>query len=183
MAIDEALLTAEEFYRLEDNGQPMELVRGRIIPMNVPAPRHGQICGKIVQILGNYSEEHNLGHVLSNDSGVITERDPDSVRGADVAFYSYARLPKGPIPEGYLSVVPELIFEVLSPDDRWAKVLAKVTEYLNAGVKVVGVLDPESQTLELYFADQPPRTLGVNDELILPELLGEFRVPVRRFLE
>ena len=34
-------------------------------------------------------DEHDLGHVLSNDSGVITERDPDTVRGADISFYSY----------------------------------------------------------------------------------------------
>jgi Uma2 family endonuclease len=183
MAIDEALLTAEEFCRLEDNGQPMELVRGRIISMNVPAPRHGQICGKIVRILGNYAEEHDLGHVLSNDSGVITERSPDTVRGADVAFYSYARLPKGPLPKRYLSVVPELIFEVLSPDDRWSKVLAKVTEYLNAGVKVVAVLDPETETLELYSADQRPRTLEADDDLVLPEILGDFRSAVKRFFE
>jgi Uma2 family endonuclease len=183
MAIDEALLTAEEFYQLEDNGQPTELVRGRIVPMNMPAPRHGQICSEIVRILGNYAKQHGLGHVLSNDSGVITERDPDTVRGADVAFYSYARLPKGPIPKGYLSVVPELIFEVLSPDDRWPRVLAKVTEYLNAGVQVVVVLDPETETLELYSADQRPRTLEADDDLVLPAVLGDFRIAVRRFLE
>ena len=45
--------------------------------------------------LGNFVEEHDLGRVMSNDSGVITERDPDTVRGADVAYYSYARLPEG----------------------------------------------------------------------------------------
>src|SRR5258707_14195736 len=97
MATAEAFLTAEE-YALLDNGQPTELVRGRIVPMNPPYPWHGYVCSKLSRILGNYVEEHDLGRVMSNDSGVVTERGPDTVRGADVAFYSYDRLPKGPIP-------------------------------------------------------------------------------------
>ena len=70
----------------------------------------------------------------------------DSVRGGDVVFYSYTRLPRGPIPEGYLEVVPELVFEVRSPSDRWAKITAKVGEYLDAGVLVACVLDPAKAT-------------------------------------
>src|SRR5690242_20415016 len=104
MATAEALLTAEEYALLPDNGQPTELVRGRIVPLSMPFPRHGQICGKISRIVGNFADQHDLGHVLSNDSGIITEHDPDTVRGADIAFYSYARVPRGPLPRGYLPV-------------------------------------------------------------------------------
>jgi Uma2 family endonuclease len=119
--------------------------------------------------------------MMCNDSGVVTERDPDTVRGADVAYYSFARLPKGPLPNGYLSVVPDLVFEMLSPDDRWRKVLTKVAEYLNAGVAVVCVLDPDSETVYVYDGDRPARELRGDEELVLPELLGDFRVAVRRF--
>jgi Uma2 family endonuclease len=178
-----ALLTAEEFGRRPDPGYPEELVRGRIVRMPLTKPRHGQICAKAVRILGNYADEHDLGHVLSNDSGVITERGPDTVRGADVAFYSFARVPKGPLPTEYLDVAPELVFEVRSPSDRWAAVLAKVVEYLNAGVAVVCVLDPEPETALLFFADRPARVLAADEEWAVPELLGDFRVPVRRFFE
>ncbi len=79
--------------------------------------------------------------------------------------------------------MPDLIIEVLSPDDRWPKVLAKVAEYLNAGVGVVGVLDPVRRTLHLYEGDQPVRILSENDELSLPGLLGDFRVAIHRFLD
>ena len=183
MATAEALLTAEEYRLLPDNGQPTELVRGRIVPVNMPAPRHGQICNKIGRLVGNFAEEHNLGHVVSNDSGVVTERDPDTVRGADIAFYSYARVPRGPFPEGYLSVVPELVFEVRSPGDRWREILAKVVEYLNAGVSAVCVLDPGPQTVHVYYADQAEQIFTADQELVLLEILGDFRVPVRRFFE
>jgi Uma2 family endonuclease len=183
MEATQTLLTAEAFRLLPSDGQLRELVRGRIVLMNVPAPRHGYICGKVVRLLGNYVDEHDLGRVVSNDSGVVTEHDPDTVRGADVAYYSYLRLPKGPMPEGYLPVAPELVFEVRSPTDRWKKVVAKAAEYLNAGVAVVCVLDAATESAHLYFEDQPTQIVQAEQELTLPELLPDFRVRVRRFFE
>ncbi len=177
------LMTAEEFARRPDPGHPEELVRGRIVPMPPPTRRHGQICGKSVRILGNFADEHDLGQVLSNDSGVITEQGPDTVRGADVAFYSYQRIPRGPLPADYGERAPELVVEVRSPSDRWPKILAKVAEFLNAGVLAVVVLDDESRTALLSMADQAPRRLGPEDELAIPEILPGFSVPVRRFFE
>lgn len=178
-----AMMTAEQFGRRPDPGHPEELVRGRIVRMPPPNRRHGQVCGNAYYLLRQYVGEHDLGHVLSNDSGVITERDPDTVRGADVAFYSYARLPKGPLPQSYGPEVPELVVEVLSPGDRWPDVLAKVTEYLNAGVVVVLVLDPDARTAHVFRADQPPQVLQADDELTVPDLLGAFRAAVRRFFD
>jgi Uma2 family endonuclease len=183
MAIAEALLTAEEYRLLPDNGQPTELVRGRVVPVNMPFPRHGQICSRLARLLGNYAEEHDLGHVICNDSGVVTERGPDTVRGPDVAFYSYTRVPRGPLPEGYLDVAPELVFEVRSPGDRWREIHIKVGEYLRAGVHTVCVLDSQTETAHLHHADQAPQTLAADQDFAVPDLLGAFRVPVRRFFE
>jgi Uma2 family endonuclease len=183
MATAFALMTAEEFGRRPDPGYPEELIQGRIVTMPPPTPRHGQVCGKVDRLLGFFADEHDLGHVLCNDSGVITERDPDTVRGADVAFYSYAKVPKGPIPRGYLDVPPDLVVEVRSPDDRWADILTKVDEYLQVGVTVVVVLDPEPETAHVFRSDRGPRELGPDDELTVADILGEFRVAVRRFFE
>jgi Uma2 family endonuclease len=177
------LLTAEEYLRLPDNGRPTELVRGRVVEMNVPTPRHGEICVQISYLLRRFLEDHPLGRVVSNDSGVRTERDPDTVRGADVAFFSYSRIPPGPLPQGYLDVVPELIFEVRSPTDRWADVLAKVAEYLRAGVSLVCVLDERTATVTTYLIDRPQRIFTAEEELDLSEVLPGFRVAVARFFE
>ena len=151
--------------------------------MPPPQPRHGQVCNKVGRILGNYAEERDLGHVVNNDSGVITERGPDTVRGADVAFYSYSRVPKGPLPAGYLDVPPELVFEVRSPEDRWPKLLGKVVEYLNAGVAVVGVLDPERRTVHIFEGEAPVLILSEHDQLEIPSVLSEFSVSVSRFFD
>ncbi len=177
------LMTAEEYARRPDPGRLEELVRGRIVPLSQPNRRHGQICSKADRIFGNFAEDHDLGHVLSNDAGVITQRDPDTVRGADIAYYSYSRLPKGPLPDNLGPEVPELVVEVRSPSDRWPKVLAKVVEYLDAGVTVVVVLDDESRTATLYFSDRLSLTLKSDDELTLPDILPGFAIAVRRFFE
>jgi Uma2 family endonuclease len=177
------LLTAEEYARLPDIGQPTELVRGRVVAGNWPTPRHGQICSKVGRLVGNHAAEHHLGHVVSNDSGIQTGCDPDTVRGADVAFYSFARVPPGPMPQGYLAVVPELVFEVRSPTDLWKKVHVKVGEYLDAGVTVVCVLDEQTHTAHVYHAEEFPRILTDSEELTFPGILGDFRVAVERFFE
>lgn len=179
----EPLLTVEEFAARPDPGHPEELVRGRILTMPPPRARHGQVCGRISRLLGSHAEDHDLGHVLSNDTGIITGRGPDSVRGPDIAFIRYVRLPRGPLPDAYLDVPPDLVIEVRSPEDRWPSVLAKAAEYLEAGVGFVGVLDPEARSMHLFRAEQPVQILGEDDELAIPEILGDFRVTIRRLLD
>ena len=177
-----ALLTAEQFGERPDPGYPEELVRGRIVTMPPPKPRHGQICSTGRPSRRLYRRPRPRPR-LCNDSCVVTERGPDTVRGADVAFYSYARVPRGPLPEGYLDVPPDLVVEVLSPSDRWPKVLIKVAEYLEAGVAVVVVLDGEASSARVFHADGTTTTLGPDDEFAAPGLLPGFSVPVRRFFE
>jgi Uma2 family endonuclease len=183
MAIADSLMTAEEFGSTDDGGLLTELVRGKVVAMNMPGSLHGLICGNAYFILRQFADQYDLGRVLVNDTGVITERNPDTVRGADVAFYSYSRYPKGPLPQGYLGVAPEIVFEVRSPSDRWPRILQKVAEYLAAGVSAVLVIDPSSRSLHVYRVETPPRILAEKDELLLPELHPEFRVAVGRFLE
>lgn len=181
MATTDALLTAEDFARLSDAGGPMELVLGHLVMMNVPNYRHGTVCSRVSRYLGNFVEDNNLGTVVTNDSGVVTHRDPDSVRGADVAFYSYARMPKGEEPQAYPAQPPELVFEVKSPSDSWKDLLTKTAEYLQAGVVNVCVVDPENETVTIYYADKHDVKLESDAVFALPELLPNFAVPIARF--
>jgi Uma2 family endonuclease len=158
-------------------------VRGEIVEMNPPTPRHGQVCFKTAHIVGLYDDEHDVGHVVCNDTGVLTERDPDTVRGPDVWFISYRKVPKGPLPRKYLEVPPDVAFEVKSPNDIWTEVIAKVAELLEAGIGVVCVLDPETASARVFYPDRPNEILSGDDELTFPDHLPGFRVPVRRFFE
>ena len=167
---------------MPDDGRTTELVRGRIVEMPSPTSRHGYYCGKIAVLLYAYIQPRDLGRFVTNDSGVKTEQGPDTVRGPDVAFYSYTRVPRGLLPDGYWPT-PELVFEVRSPSDRWPAVNTKAGEYLSAGVLVVCVVDPERESVTVYTGQDSPRRLTANDELTLPEVFPDFRVPVRQFFE
>jgi Uma2 family endonuclease len=181
--VGERLLTADEYLRSPDNGEKSELVRGKVVKVNVPTPRHGQICSRIYYFVGVYAFDHNHGHVVMNDSGVVTEHDPDSVRGPEVSYYSYRQIPPGRLPAGYLKATPEIVFEVRSTSDRWSVILAKVSEYLDAGVKVVCVLDQISETLQVFRPDDLPMKLQGEDDFTLPDLFGDFRMKVRQFFD
>ena len=146
----------------------------------MPFPRHGRICLVAGRLFDEHAEKNDLGRVMSNDSFVKTRSNPDTVRGADLCFYSYERLPKGIVPEGLLPVVPDMVTEVRSPSENWTKVFAKVVEYLEAGVRVVIVLDPTTETASVYRAEELQRVFDNGDELVIPEVLPGFAVPVKR---
>jgi Uma2 family endonuclease len=183
MSTATTLLTAKEYLLLPDNGHPTELVKGVVIEMSPPTPRHGEVCGNTTYLLRRFLDDQPLGRVVTNDAAIITERGPDTVRGADVAYYSYQRVPRGPLPIGYLDVAPDLVFEVRSPSDRWSAIQKKAIEYLEAGVVLVCILDATAGTAHVYSLDQPPRTIAADGELDLSEVLPGFRVALRRFFE
>jgi Uma2 family endonuclease len=83
--------------------------------------------------------------------------------------------------DGYLEKVPDLVFEILSESDRWSSLLAKVAEYLDAGVTAVCILDPTDETAYVYQGDRPVRILTAAQEFALPDMLGDFRVQVAEF--
>src|SRR6266404_3475734 len=86
VATPQKLLTADDYIRLPDDGRRRELRRGVVVVMNLPGFRHGEVCGNVYYWVSSFVRQHRLGRVLSNDSGLITERDPDTVRGADVSY-------------------------------------------------------------------------------------------------
>jgi Uma2 family endonuclease len=126
------LLTAEEYGRIEDRGRPMVLVRERIIESSPAKPRHGCICLRIGALLLQFVDARRLGRVLSNDSEIISERGPDTVRGPHVAFFSYERLPEDADLDEYPSAPPVTLAaeETLEFPSVWPGFRATVGEFL-----------------------------------------------------
>jgi len=182
VAAPQKLLTAEEYRLLPDDGQRTELRRGVVVVMNLPGFRHGEVCGNVYHYVDNFVRQHKLGRTISNDSGIITQRDPDTVRGADISFYSYQRVPKGQSPIGYAGASPEIVFEVVSPTNTRREIALKTGEYLNAGINVVCVVDPQFQTVNLHYPDQPVERLQAEDALTFQDLPG-FSLPVARLFD
>lgn len=177
-AIAHKLMTAEEFAALPEplNGSQQELVKGEVVIMPPPQARHGILCSRIDRRLGIYVEENKLGWTTSNDTGVILERDPDTVRGPDVAFWSIARQPE--LPAGYFEIPPDIAVEVLSPTDRRRDVREKIREYIALGVRLVWLIDPETRTVTVYLGTIRGTELDESDTLDGGEVLPGFAVPV-----
>ena len=133
-------------------------------------------------VLESYGRQSGLGYALSNDSGVLTERNPDTVRGADVCYYSHARWPRAQLGKSLPPVPPDVAVEVVSPGNRLAKIMKKVSEYLEAGVALVWVIYPTRRQVVIYrAAEDDSMTLHETDVIEnLPELPG-FRCTVSDF--
>lgn len=180
MSTAEQLLTAEIYFQTPDPDERSELVRGIVIPVVVPGFSHGLICGQLCFLLAQHLQYDNVGRVCCG-SGIITRRNPDTVRGCDVSFYGYERLPRGDVPLGYVDAPPNVVFEVFSSFDRWSEIHEKIAEYLTAGVELVCVLVPETSAAHLFYPDRPGAILQGDGELTLPAPLDGFRQPVSAF--
>ena len=165
------LVTAEEFAELSFD-VPVELVRGEIVEMSRPDVVHGTVCGNVAFPIMTWNRQRDFGLVVMNDSGVVTERDPDTVRGPDAMVISKDRLPGGIAPHGFTDLRPNLAIEVLSPSERWKKVREKISEYRNRGVDEVWIVDPKKRSVRIFRVDGTEISHGENDEITSPVLPG-----------
>lgn len=170
-------MTAEELLRHQPSHKRSELVDG-VMRVREPAGfRHGILAGRIGARLHHHVVQHTLGVTLAAGTGFILRRVPDTVRAPDVAFVSNERLPP-PGTTGFADVAPDLVVELLSPDDRPGEVLARCGDWLSAGCRAAWVVDPERRELQVYRADGTVAVLGDGDVLNGEEVLPGFTVPV-----
>jgi Uma2 family endonuclease len=170
------LLTAEDLWRMNLD-ERCELVNGRLITMALAGFEHGVVIAKIATLLANYVEQHKLGLVLSAETGFILRRKPDTVRGADIAFVSNARLPN-PIPKAYFPGAPDLAVEVISPDDRYKDVERKAKDYVDGGAQLVWVVDLRKRTVTVHRPNSKPLILSEGEELDGAQVVPGFRCAV-----
>ena len=125
----------------------------------------------------NHSETFQLGTVVG-EVGFILERNPDTVRAADVAFVGKAKLQQHGIPKKYFPCAPDVAVEVISPWDIYVEVDEKVDEWLSAGTQAVWVVNPRRKSVTVHIAGQNPVVLKAGDTLIGDPALPGFSMPV-----
>ena len=167
------LMTAEELLYTNVPHKRTELVRGRLIVHEPPGGRHGYVAANLAFRLSQHVDLTGVGAVFVGDVGFTLRRNPDTVRGPDVAFVRKERLPQ-PLPSNYLEFAPDLVVEVVSPNDRPGEVLAKVGDWLEAGAGLVWVIDPERRVARVYRADGTEHILEERDQLLGEDVLPGF---------
>lgn len=173
---EEELITGEELAEMGYPGRS-ELVEGRIVELSPTKIPHGRLESHITYLLKRHMEGHDLGVVMGGEVGIYTNRNPDTIRGADVLFISHERLARA-TPGGFLDVAPELIVEVMSPSDRWSEVRKKLKEYFTIGVAAVLIVEPEERTVSLHRSPTDIQEFTGQDTLQLGDILPDFNLPL-----
>ena len=169
-------MTLEQF--LINDPRSYEYIKGELVPMSNPTVEHGLISANIVIRLGNYVRQHQLGRVVTAET---TFQVGQSGRKPDVAYLSKERIPEdarqaSPVP-------PDLAVEVVSPTDALYDVLEKVAEYLDAGTKMVWVIEPVLKTVTIYRSPTNIKVLTRDDTLMGEEVVEGFACSVMEFFE
>jgi Uma2 family endonuclease len=173
---DEGSITGEELFTMGDIG-PAELVRGEIIYHMPTNHLHGYIEILLASLLNSFVRRHGLGRVIGGEAGVYTKRNPDTVRGVDVAFITNERFQQV-TSASYLDVAPELVVEVMSPGDTWSEVNEKLAEYFDIGVNLVWVVDPRLELVHAYHSLEEVSVLRKGQILSGEGVLPGLEIPI-----
>jgi Uma2 family endonuclease len=171
---------AEQTYTPEDllvmpDRKRYELVDGRLVERHM-SRLSSWVAGRLHRFIDILVDEHKLGWAFVADQGYVCFPDsPRKVRFPDVSFVRTDRLPGGLSSAGYIDVPPDLAVEVVSPNERAYEVESKVVEYLEAGVALIWVIDPEARTLHIYRRDGSTAWLRDDGELSGEDVLPGFR--------
>jgi Uma2 family endonuclease len=171
------ILTADDLWRMPGD-ERRELVKGELRTMAPAGFEHGAVIMKLSVRLAQHVSANRLGLVLGAETGFLLSRHPDTVRGADVAFVSTPRLPKGPLPTSYFPGSPDLAVEVVSPNDTLVEVEDKVDDYLAAGTRLVWVVNPRRKTVTVHRPQTAPTMLRETDTLTGDDVVPDFACPV-----
>lgn len=180
-AVDEKLVTGAELLEMGDIG-PAELIDGRITATSPTAKKHGALENRIAHVINQFVYPRKLGEVMVGEVGIYIRRNPDRIRAADVIFVSQERFDQDTDP-GYLSVTPELVIEIVSPNDRWEQVRVKIEDYFAIGVERLWVVEPEQKDILVFRSVTESATFGMGDILKGEGLLEGLVISVSEIFE
>jgi Uma2 family endonuclease len=180
MSVATQVITAEELFRMPQDGFRYELVKGELKRMAPAGGEHGTITYDLGFLLGQHVKANNLGVLFTAETGFKIETDPDTVLAPDIAFVRRERIPKEGIPKGYWPGPPDLAVEIISPNDTYEEVEEKVAQWLLAGTAAVWVINPRRRTVTVYRSLTDITVLTETDELTGGDVVPGFRCPVAK---
>ena len=171
------LWTVEDVAGLPDDGLRYALLKGVLYRMHPPMFRHGRVVMTIGAELHHFVREHDLGEI-TDQSGFIFERDPDTLLGPDLAFVQKAHVPADE--NTYPEVSPDLVVEVVFPSQTGPSIEEKTAIYLAAGVRLVWVIDPARRTVRVHRMDGSEVLLSDQDVMDGEDVLRGFHLALGR---
>lgn len=167
----------QEIFVQEHLDYQMELVDGNIIVMGLSDYVSEEIIATFARLLGNWVVPRRLGRVTGSSAGFKLPNATKDLRGPDVSFVSAQRMRRSP--RDFADLVPDLMVEVKSKTDRIRPLEEKIQQFLGLGTQVGILVDPDKQTVTIYYRDdRHPVILGNGDAIAVSELLPGWEVPV-----
>lgn len=170
-------MTAEDLFKLPDDGFRYELVRGELRKMPPAGQQHGRIAAILTGSLVHYVTSNKLGAVYAAETGF--KLAPNHVRAPDVAFIRRERIEEVGEVEGYWPGAPDLAVEVISPSDTYTDVEDKVFDWLEAGSRMVIVVNPRKRAVTVYRSLSDISVLYEQDTLDGFDVVPGWRMPVK----
>lgn len=165
----EPLMTAEEMLALPDNGMDRDLIEGQLRerPMTRRNRRHASVTAKVARRLDEWLDANPdpRGEILAGEAGFRLRRAPDTTVGIDVAYISAELAQRTPRDVFLIDGAPVLVVEILSPSDTHEELVDKIELYLETGVQVVWIVDPDLRTVTVYRPDAKPVLYNESQEL------------------
>ena len=181
MTTQTRLMTAEELFKMPDDGyHRYELVRGELRTMAPPGTYHGKSATRVGMHLGNFVNENDLGEVYIAEVGFLIGSNPDHVRAPDVAFVRREREDEVGEMHGYFPGPPDLAIEVISPNDIYREVNEKVQDWLDAGTRMVIVINPRRREVRVHAPLADTVILTPGDTLDGGDVVPGWTIPVSR---
>lgn len=168
---DDLLLMAE--------GNHYELVNGELLERNMSALACF-VAGQLLEYLQAFVRSTRRGIVFPDGTTYrCFPHDPNRVRKPDGSFiraenYSVESLQE----DGHITTVPDLVIEVVSPNDTIYELHERIRDFLKAGTDTAWVLNPLRQTVEIHRRQAQGTILSSGDDLPGEGPLTGFRVPV-----
>jgi Uma2 family endonuclease len=170
----------EELQRLQNNGSKYEVVDGEL-RMSPAGWRHESLVAELLTRMRSFAKERRLGDVLG--SNVLYVLPSGNRRAPDVSFVAAGRLLREAGKSVFPELAPDLAVEVLSPADSPRAVLDGVGEYLESGVRLVCVIDPDKRRAVVYRSLSQAREIASSDSLEGEEVLPGFSCPLADLFE
>jgi Uma2 family endonuclease len=165
--------TPDDLLQMPDEGR-FELVDGKLVERNMGA-ESSLVTTLLLTKVTVFVTANNRGLTFTTDCGYqIYPQRPNLVRYPDGSFVRAGRFPNNTVPKGHIRIVPDLVWEVVSPRDLAEDVQAKIEEYQSVHVPLIWVLYPNLRSIYVYRDGKPVERLGSDDTLTGGDLLPGF---------
>ena len=175
VSVPPPLVTAAEFARLPDT-RGLELEDGRLVEMKVGADSN-LVAGDVYFHISSHCRQHQLGWAIPPDTAFrCFPSHPNRVRKPDGGFVRAGRMPTRRARRTFIEVVPDLAVEVVSPNDKAERVQRKVREYMAAGVPLLWVIYPDTQTARVHRPTNAEQAIPPDGHLDGEDVLPGFKL-------